>query len=281
MMASPPDPLQHDDLDALKKRVLESFLEFEHSFRRRFPLVWWLTLIGPFALTIALLVMIALTMGAAYTQRLVTTMFVTFFFFGRFVILSGTDPEAVDAEGMLSLSSEQLFLMVSYMDVMVAVTLAFHIGFMFRMPIIGRKIGELVADGQLILRHQPWMKRMTMVGVAVLTAFPLAATGSIGASIFGRLLGMTRISTLTAIFCGTLFGNGIMYFGSDMLSKYLDKDDALIKYGGLAAIVLIIFFLERRYQAMKRTFMEKYVSDTSLQALVQERNEATANENHD
>ncbi|MEX0725488.1 MAG: small multi-drug export protein [Planctomycetaceae bacterium] len=268
IMASPHDPLRPDDLDVLKKRILESFLEFESSFRRRFPMVWWLTLIGPFALTIALLVMIAIAMGAAYAQRLVTTMLFTFFFFGRFVILSGTDAQSLEAHKLLS--SEQLFLMVSYMDIMVAVTLAFHIGFMFRMPIVGPKIGELVADGQLILRHQPWMKRMTLLGVAVLTAFPLAATGSIGASIFGRLLGMTRISTLTAILIGTLVGNGIMYLGSDMLGKYLDKDDALIKYGGIAAIVLIIFFLERRYKAMKRTFMEKYVADSTLRTIMDE-----------
>lgn len=272
-MASPPDPLQHDDLNELKKRILESFLDFESSFRRRFPFVWWLTLVGPVVLTISLLVLIALAMGGAYAQRLVTTMLFTFFFFGRFVILSGSDPQSQEVHRLLT--SEQLFLMVSYMDIMVAVTLAFHIGFMFRMPIIGRKIGELVADGQLILKHQPWMKRMTMLGVAVLTAFPLAATGSIGASIFGRLLGMTRIATMTAIMFGTLVGNGIMYYGSDMLSKYLDKNDAVIRYGGIAAIVLIIFFLERRYKAMKRTFLEKYVSDSALQTLVEEETSPT------
>jgi hypothetical protein len=55
-----------------------------------------------------------------------------------------------------------------------------------------------------------------------------------------------------------------------MLGKYLDKDDALIKYGGIAAIVLIIFFLERRYKAMKRTFMEKYVADSMFRTIMDE-----------
>ncbi len=261
-LASPPEsaPQHEEDLNALKKRILDSFLEFELSFRRRFPLVWWLTLVGPGVLTIALLVLITLTMGGAYTQRLIYTMLAAFFFFGRFIILSGSDPESVEVHKLLT--SEQLFLMVSYMDIMVAVVLAFHIGFMFRLPLLGPKISELVADGQLILKHQPWMKRMTFIGVAAFTAFPLAATGSIGASIFGRLLGMTRISTILAIFAGTILGNGVMYLGSDMIGKYMDKDDAFIKYGGIALIVLLIFMLERRYRAMKKSFLEKYISDS-------------------
>ncbi|MFN0198025.1 MAG: small multi-drug export protein [Planctomycetaceae bacterium] len=261
-LESPPESVsQHEeDLNAIKTRILESFLEFEHSFRRRFPLVWWLTLVGPFALTIALMVLITITMGGAYMQRLVYTMLAAFFFFGRFIILSGSDPESVEAHTLLS--SERLFLMVSYMDIMVAVTLAFHIGFMFRLPLLGPKISELVADGQLILRHQPWMKRMTFIGVAAFTAFPLAATGSIGASIFGRLLGMTRISTMLAILVGTILGNGVMYLGSDMIGKYMDKDDAFIKYGGIALIVLLIIMLERRYRAMKKTFLAQYIADS-------------------
>lgn len=229
--------------------------EFETSFRRRHPVVWWSTLLGPGLVTAAVIALVLLTAGPEFTRRLIATAVATFLFFGRFVILSGQEGQLLQVSKHLT--SEQLFLMVCWLDLMVAVMLAFHIGFLFKLPIIGRKIAALVADGQMILVHHPWMKRTTFVGLVVFVMFPLAATGSIGGSIFGRLLGMSRQATLLGIGCGTLLGNGIMYFGSDFINAYFDKDHPAVKYGGILAIVLVIVLLERRYRRMKRSFLEK------------------------
>jgi len=63
----------------------------EALFRRDFPILWWLTLLGPFALTGAILLVVLESAGANIVWRLISTAFATFFFFGKFVILGGSD----------------------------------------------------------------------------------------------------------------------------------------------------------------------------------------------
>lgn len=242
------------DKSALDKQaLLDSFLAFEASFRTRRPWLWLGTLVGPFVVSMGLLVMIWLVMGSDYVYKLVGTMLATFLFFGRFVILGGSQGGEMQ-EIARFLSSGQLFLMVTYMDLMVALLLAFHIGFVFRLPVIGPKVSELVVDGQFILAQNPWMKRATGVALTAFVLFPLAATGSIGGSIFGRLLGMTRMATFGWVAIGSILGNGVMYLGSDLINRYFDKDHPAVQIGGLLTIVLIIVFLERRYRKMREQF---------------------------
>jgi divalent metal cation (Fe/Co/Zn/Cd) transporter len=127
---------------------------------------------------------------------------------------------------------------------------------LFRLPYLGKRIGALVADGRFVLQSYPWMKRMTFLGLAAFVAFPLAATGAMGGSILGRLLGMTRLATFGATIIGCLIGNGVMYLASDAINRYLDKDHPVVKYGGLTLIVLIIVILEWRYRKLKQRYLE-------------------------
>ena len=52
-------------------------------------------------------------------------------------------------------TSEQLVVLVLYMDVMTASVLAFHPGFLFRFPMLGGKLKALVEDSQFILQSNP------------------------------------------------------------------------------------------------------------------------------
>lgn len=239
----------HSDV-ALRQEILRGFEEFESNFRKDYPAVWLATLIGPFALTLSIVLLLGLLYGWGYAGKVVSYALATFFFFGRFVILGGKNspPDALHR----LLSPEQLFAMVTYMDLMVAVLLSFHIGFAFKLPVVGPKISELVADGRFILSQHPWMRRMTFLGLIAFVVFPLAATGSVGGSIFGRLLGMSRVQTLVGIFLGSILGNGVMYFGSELIGRYIDKDDPLTTIGGVAVVAAIIIVLERRYRKMKQ-----------------------------
>lgn len=229
----------------LRQEIQHVFEEFEASFRRKYPALWLATLVGPFVLTVAILFLLGLFHGWGYVGKLLTTAVVTFFGAGRFVILGG-NTRAVP------FSSEFLFAMVTYMDLMVAILLSFHIGFMFKAPLIGPKVSELVADGRFILQRNPWMRRMTFLGLVAFVVFPLAATGSVGGSIFGRLLGMSRLPTFIGIAIGSILGNGIMYFGSTLFKRFLDENSVWTTVGGIAVIVGLIIFLERRYRKLKR-----------------------------
>jgi uncharacterized membrane protein len=246
--------ISSEELHALRRQMLEQFEEFESSFGRNYPLVWWGTLIGPVVVTLSIVATLAWWYGWAFVGKLMTTAVVAFFVFGRFIILGGG--EAGSDEIRSFLSSGQLFALMTYLDLLVAVLLSFHIGFMFKIPILGPKIGELVADGQVILKLQPWMRKATFWGLVAFVIFPLAATGSVGGSIFGRLLGMSRFSTLVGIATGSLIGNGIMYLGSDVINRYLDKNNPLLFWGGVAVIVGLVFLLERRYRKMKKELLD-------------------------
>lgn len=224
----------------------------EADFRREHPWVWGGTLVGPLAISGLLLLGLFYYAGWAFASRLVTNTAFALWLVGRFIILSGAEGGVNDFEG--ALSSFQLFLLMNYLDVMTALVLAFHIGFLFRLPYIGPRVAALVTDGHFILDSQPWMRRATFFGLIAFVGFPLAATGSVGGSIFGRLLGLSRPATFVCICIGSLMGNGLMYWFADVIDRWIDKDSSVIRFGGIAAIVLIVIVLERRYRTLRDRF---------------------------
>ena len=80
--------------------------------------------------------------------------------------------------------------------------------------------------------------------------FPLASTGSIGGSIFGRLLGMGRVRTFVAVVIGSLLGCAVMYFGASLIDRYLDRSNPIVQYGGLAVVVAAILLLMSRFRKL-------------------------------
>jgi len=237
----------------LQKRLQSAEEEFTISFRKQYPVVWWVTLLGPFVLSAGIVGAVGLLAGGRWAARLVGTAVATFFFFGRFVILGG---EAHNPHTHF-FTPGQLALLVTYMDLMTASLLVSHSGFLFRIPFLGPRMLALVEDGQYILRSHPWMKRLTFIGLTAFVMFPLAATGSVGGSIFGRLLGMSRTSAFLGIALGSILGNGLMYLGANVINRYLDRNNPWLTIGGIAIVALLIFWLNYRYQRMKRQVMEE------------------------
>ena len=221
----------------------------ETAFRREYPIIWWLTLLGPFVLTASVVFFVWEFAGPRVAWRLVSTAVATFFLFGKFVILGGSDGDLLDAAAFFT--AEQLMLIVLYMDVMTGCLLVFHLGFLIRLPMVGEKLNELVQDGNFILRSNRWMKRATFLGLVAFVMFPLAATGSVGGSIFGRLLGLGRLATLIGIVVGSILGGGLMYFGSELITRYVGRDNPLLMVGGITVVAAILYLLNYRYRQLK------------------------------
>jgi uncharacterized membrane protein len=248
-----PDDLEHADTSVVHKHVMNSFEEFEVSFRREHPIIWLSSILGPILATLIILSVIALTSGFGMVQKVISAAFVTFVVFSRFVILGGE--EAQGNEAINFLTTEQLFMMLTYMDLIMAVVVTFHIGLMFKIPYLGNKIGELVADGQFVLRCYPAIKRAAFFGLVLFVMIPLAATGCIGGAIFGRLLGMGRGLTLAALCLGSLAGNTVMYVGASWINQLISKENPYyweIKIGGLFFVVAVIVGIERYYRVLKK-----------------------------
>lgn len=231
----------------------------EAAFRRDYPALWWLTLVGPFALTAGILLVILERAGGNAVGRLISTAVATFFVFGKFVILGGGDGELAEVRSFYT--ARQLSILVFYMDVMTACVLAFHLGFLFRLPVVGGQLKALGEDGHFILQSNPWMKRATFVGLVAFVAFPLAATGSVGGSIFGRLLGMSRLSTFVGITLGNALGCSLMYFGSGLITRYVGRDNPWLLIGGGVVIAGLLFLLNHRYRQLKARGLTRQSSE--------------------
>lgn len=226
---------------AAHRKITSDAAEFAENLRRDHPFKWWASLLGPPAVTGLLLSVLAALHGAGFVQDLLLRAVAAFFLFGKFAIL---EPQS-------ALTSENLFLLILYMDLVVAVFVSFHIHSLFTLPLVGEKLQTLAKDGAFIMQAQPWMRRMTFVGLVAFVMFPLAATGSIGGAIFGRLLGLRRPATFVGVALGSVLGCSLMYFGAELVRTYLDQNSMLLKYGGILSVAAILWWLNRRYQAAK------------------------------
>jgi uncharacterized membrane protein len=217
----------------------------EAEFHRRFPLIWWATLIGPPTFAVSVLIIFWAIWGWAAATKLVTTVMITFFVAGKFIILGG-GIEHLEKSSFYS--SEQLFALVFSMDCLTACFLVFHLGFLFKLPSMGKKMQLIADNGHMVLQAHPWMRRATFVGLVIFVAVPLAMTGSVGGSILGRLLGMSRLSTFVGVTLGNILGCAAMYYSSGVLRSILKKDNPWLLIGGIVVMILVVYILLRRYQ---------------------------------
>ena len=240
------------DTDALRRSLVASINEFEKSFRKNFPILWGASLVGPFLVTVAILVLMGMFGGWTLPGKYVTAALLTFFVFGRFVILGGTEGEVSGWAEHIALTPAELFLMVTYMDFAVAFFVTFHMGILFRVPWVGEKIAALVSDGRFVMEHHPWIKRIAFLGLVIFVVFPTSTTGSIGGSIFGRLLGLSRWLTVLGVLCGSLIGNGLMYIFAKEINRYIGPGNIWLKLAGVVILILACVFLEWRYRQAKK-----------------------------
>lgn len=223
---------------------------FAESLRRRHPVLWWATLLGPVLSVPALLLSVGLAAGWVVAHRLALTMLATCFFFGRFMILAGANGAAADVEYGSFFTPAQLTLLVFFLDVMTAIVVVFHMNVLFHLPVLGERLRLLVEKSRSLVQSQRWMKRLTVAGVVAFVMFPLASTGSLGGSILGRLLGLSHGGTLASVIIGSVLGCGTMYFGAGLIATWFDRDDPVVQIAGLIVIATLVAFLSMRYRKL-------------------------------
>jgi len=233
---------QGDGVD--DEKLIDTFERDSSSlWHENWPLAM-LTLVGPVLTTIGVVVAFAAAEGVGFARRLVLTALLTFFVLGRFVILGGRDP-GTDVSGF---TPEQLALMVYYMDVMTAIVVSWHAGVLFRVPWLGKRLRFLMHSGRDVLADNRWMRRTTFLAIVAFVMFPFASSGSVGGSLFGRLLGLARPIAFLGVLIGSLLGCGTMYFGATIINRYVDQNNLLFRWGGSAVILLLLIVLNRRYK---------------------------------
>ncbi|MEC9093569.1 MAG: small multi-drug export protein [Planctomycetota bacterium] len=235
--------------------------DFSVELAEKNKTLWWVSFLGPWLAGLIILAAVFLINGSAGLTNLGIAAAATFLMLGRFVILfGGEEPITVTEEIAFHMSSESLFVMLTIMDFLVAFFVAFHMDVLFRMPILGRKLAEMVSDGRFILKHQPWIRNIAFAGLVLFVIFPSSTTGSIGGSIFGRLLGMKRVRVVSAILIGSLMGNGLMYILAGWISQYISNDNLWLKLGGVLGMIVVLFISERYYRSLKTKYLQLEMS---------------------
>ena len=122
-------------------------LDIELEYRNEHRVAWWLALVGPLVVTACVLGIIYLAQGYEVVFSYLAAAATAFVLLGRFIILVGAnDPDPESFLFLKYLDARNLFMMLTYLDVMVAIFVAFHMGIIFRIPIFGAKIAEMVTD---------------------------------------------------------------------------------------------------------------------------------------
>lgn len=252
------DNIKSDQSADRHNEIFDAFDDLEKNYRHTHPFGWWMALVGPVVITVVLLAGIALFQenGKEIALSYIGAAGTAFFLLGRFIIILGqTDPDPESFGFLKYLNAPDLFMMLTYMDVMVAMFVAFHMGIVFRIPWVGPRIADIVSDGHFILRKQPWIRRAAFVGLVLFVIFPTSTTGSVGGSIFGRLLGMKRWRVVAAILVGSVLGNGLMLVFSNQISQYMQGDSWWLRIGGVVAMIVALFFAERKFRSLKNEYL--------------------------
>lgn len=226
--------------------------EFEHDFDSLWHknlLLAVATLFGPLGTTAVLLGLAGLVGGIELVRRIVLTALLTFFVLGRFIILSGSGgaEEPIDR-----FTAAELAMLVFYLDLMTAILISWHVGALFRIPWLGQRLRFLMNAGRDVLDDNRWMRRTTLLAIVAFVMFPLASSGSVGGSLFGRLLGLSRAMTLLGVLIGSALGCGTMYYGATLINRFVDLQNPLIRWGGIAAIMFAILVLNHRYRKARK-----------------------------
>lgn len=238
-MSSIPDAASTEDNTS---HVMLSLEDESNDLWKQHRLVAIATLTIPLWLSVAVLVAAFLWQGSALVSKLLVATFGAAAA-GRFIILGG-DADSVS----IGFSATQLALIVLYLDTIWAVVLTCHAGFLFHMPWLGRRLKAAVREGNDLLKRNHWMRRLTAIAVLLFVMLPVSSTGSIGGSLLGRLLGLSRVATFSVVLLGSVLGGATMLLGAELLDPLVSGVSPIVRYGGIAAVVVLALVLSSRYR---------------------------------
>lgn len=198
-------------------------------------------LVLPVSSAILIVTLLLFFRGGEAAVEFLTTALATATVAGKFIVIRG-----IHDEGFFD-SPYKLAVLVVYLDLIVALIAVYNIGIFYRIPKFGAKIRDMQRNGKRILARNPWMGKVTFFGIVAFVMFPLAGTGAIGGSIFGRLLGVSRSVTMTAIAIGSVLGAFLMALLADLFGATLERfrDNPVSLVGGLLAIGVAVWWLLR------------------------------------
>lgn len=230
----------------------------EEERHERSPWLKAATLLGPIAVSAAILVTIGLLFGWGLAGRIAGAAVAIFTVAGKFAVL---------ASESFGFTPYEIAALIAYMDLTIGTILVLNLPAVYRIPRVGPMLEDLAEHGHYMLEQRPWLARVTFFGVILFVMFPLSGTGAIGGSIFGRLLGLARRKTLIAIACGAVVGSFTMAFFADRINSAFPpevRDSWQFKAVGIAVVLVIVAVITWRGRALSRQLKERRLARREL-----------------
>ncbi len=168
---------------------------------------------------------------------------------GKYVIFS-----AVSAASPLGPWS--LAVLAVAVDLAVAATLAVGLGPLGRVPWIGPTLRKAHDRAEEVLIEYPRLRRMAFWGVVLFVYLPLPASGSIGGTFVGQLVGLRRSRGLAA----AVLGGALVSATFAGLAIALGKQaETMLKnpWVGVAAVVVFVVVAYFGYRAARNALRRK------------------------
>jgi uncharacterized membrane protein len=134
-------------------------------------------------------------------------------------------------------------LSIALMDVLSGIFLALNFDIALKIPGVGGWIRKFVAGGEEFFRKRPWMERFYFMGVVLFVMFPLQGSGGIGATLVGRMMGLSPGKVLVAIAIGSLIGCTVIALGAEVIRELFLVDPVL----GIAVAAIVVTSLLALY----------------------------------
>jgi len=106
---------------------------------------------------------------------------------------------------------------IALLDILAGIFMALNFEMAYRIPLLGTWITKFMNHGHAFLSRRPWLKKFYFTGIVLFVMFPLQGSGGIGASLVGRLLGMSGRNVLIAITIGAFLGCYLIALGAEFV----------------------------------------------------------------
>jgi len=132
-----------------------------------------------------------------------------------------------------------IMLVIFLLDVAVSLFVVWNFDLALKIPLVGRLLESGMAVARNYTETQPWLRRLSTVGLILFVFFPLQGTGAMNGSILGRLLGLEKSRVFSCVCVGSITSCLIFALGADVLLDIYRRDPAL-GIGLLIAIVVAV-----------------------------------------
>ena len=145
-----------------------------------------------------------------------------------------------------------LALAIAFVDIVLAIFLAWNFDLARRIPFIGGAIRRLQDKGEEILEEKPWVERLAFFGIVLFVIIPLQGSGALGGTMLGRAMGVGRAKIVGAVTTGGLIGAFAIaisvHFGLGLVAS-LDAYSLLL-YLLLAMVLFTLWYIYRHREEL-------------------------------